>query len=161
MESVQAPQHSKVFVHPISLVYIGSISDVEMTCVSGFLEDKQGISIMADRGFWVKDLCEINVDLNIPPFLKGCTQLPPEEIHTSRKIASLRIHVERAIGRIKVYSILKGTIPLSLLRITNQIVFVYAFLTNFQPALVPLSKKPENSEVESYFQQLDNWRFIW
>ena len=94
---------------------------------------------------------EINVGLNIPLFLEGRTELPPEEIQTGRKIASLRIHVERTIGRIKVYSILKGTIPLSLAHITNQIVFVCAFLTNFQPALVPLSKEPEDSEVESYF----------
>ena len=38
----------------ISPVYVGSISDVELTRVSGLLkelEGKEGISIMADRGF--------------------------------------------------------------------------------------------------------------
>ena len=94
----------------ISTLYVGSISDVELTRVSGFLqtlEGKEGISIMAHRGFTVKDqLSEMGVHLNIPPFLEGRTQLPPEEVKKGRGIASLRIHVERAIGRIKQFSIL-------------------------------------------------------
>ena len=43
----------------VSPLYVGSISDVELTRVSGFLtklEDKPGISIMADRGFTIKDI---------------------------------------------------------------------------------------------------------
>lgn len=58
----------------ISPVYVGSISDKQETCDSGFLttlEDKPGISIMADRGFMIKDvLKELNITLNIPPFLE-------------------------------------------------------------------------------------------
>ena len=114
---------------------------------------------MADRGFTIKDLLkEINIGLNIPPFLDGKKQLSPAEIEKGRKIASLRIHVERAIGRIKLFSILKGTIPLSMARITNQIVFVCAFLTNFQPALVPLPDDDEltDADVEKYFEQLSD-----
>ena len=80
---------------------------MELTCISGFLvklEDKPGISIMVDQGFTVKDMLEtLGIDLNIPPFLDGRQQLPYEEIEAGRKIASLRIHVERAIGRIKKY----------------------------------------------------------
>ena len=54
---------------------------------------------MADRGgFIVKELLNnIGVKLNIPPFMEGRQQLPPQEIQTGRKIASLRIHIERAI----------------------------------------------------------------
>ena len=43
----------------ISPLFVGSISDVELTRVSGFLEhseDKPGVSIMADRGFTIKDM---------------------------------------------------------------------------------------------------------
>mgnify|MGYP003417295476 FL=1 len=105
----------------VSPLYVGSISDVELTRISGFLtklEDKPGISIMADRGFTVKDMLEtLGIDLNIPPFLDGRQQLPYEEIEAGRTIASLRIHVERAIGRIKTYKILKSTIPLSMARL--------------------------------------------
>lgn len=42
----------------ISPLYVGSISDVELTRVSGFLQElegKDGISVMADRGFTIKD----------------------------------------------------------------------------------------------------------
>ncbi|KAL5484203.1 hypothetical protein EMCRGX_G020662 [Ephydatia muelleri] len=129
----------------VSPLYVGSISDVELTRISGFLtklEDKPGISIMADRGFTVKDMLEtLGIDLNIPPFLDGRQQLPYEEIEAGRKIASLRIHVERAIGRIKTYKILKSTIPLSMARLSNQIVCICAFLSNFHPALVPQPPK--------------------
>ena len=74
----------------ISPLYVGSISDVELTRVSGLLnciEDKPGISIMADRGFTIKDM------------------LPASDVSEGRKIASVRIHLERAIGRIKTFQI--------------------------------------------------------
>ena len=110
----------------ISPAYVGTITDVELTRISGLLtalQDKPGISIMDDRGFAIKDMLkELKIDLNIPLFLDGRSQLPPEEIKAGRKIASLRIHVERVIGRLKSYNILKETIPLSMARITNQIV---------------------------------------
>ena len=35
---------------------------------------------------------------------------------------SLRIHVERAIGRMKTFAIFKDTLPLSIARLSNQIV---------------------------------------
>ena len=145
----------------ISPVYVGAISDVELTRVSGFLtalEDKPGISIMADRGFTIKDMLkELNIQLNIPPFLDGRSQLPPNKIETGRKIASLQIHVERVIGRMKTYTILKETIPLSMSRITNQIVCVCALLTNFQPALIPQPVEPDDDNaIESYFQQIES-----
>ena len=62
-------------VYFISPLYFGLISDVELTRVSGFLQElegKDGISVMADQGFMIRDqLKEINVELNIPPFLDG------------------------------------------------------------------------------------------
>ena len=91
----------------VSPLYVGGISDVELTRVSGFLDTlngKEGVSIMADRGFTVRNLLEEKgVSLNIPPFMENRQQLPAEEVQLGRKIASLRIHVERAIGRIKNY----------------------------------------------------------
>lgn len=110
----------------VSQLYVGSISDVQLTRVSGYLkmlEGKSDVSVMADRGFTVCDmLAEKGVDLKIPPFLEGREQLPADEIKHGRSIASLRIHVERAIGRIKNYTILKGTLPITMIRVANQIV---------------------------------------
>ena len=110
-------------------MYVGSISDVKLTRTCGILDtlaDKPAISIIADRGFTIKNMLkELNIDLNIPPFLEGRHQLPAAEVEQGRKIASLRIHVERAIGRLKTFSILKQTIPISVARLTNQIDCIY------------------------------------
>ena len=93
---------------------------------------------MADRGFTILDqLKAIGVELNIPPFLDGKQQLSAEEVQQGRSIASLRMHVERAIGRLKNFSILRGVFPLKMARLANQIVSVCAFITNFFPPLVP------------------------
>ena len=78
---------------------------------------------MAYRGFTVKyQLATVGVSLNIPPFMEGHKQLPAEDIFRGRQRASLRIHVEHVIGRIKNYAILKSTLPISVARIANRIV---------------------------------------
>ena len=140
-------------VNFVSDLYMGSISDVELTRVCGFIEKldgKQNISVMADRGFTVKDqLDAINVGLNIPPFMEGRDRLPSEEVQRGRKISALRIHVERVIGRIKNYSILKDTLPLSTSRIVSQIVCVCAWLVNFQKVLIPPYTESEE-DTDSY-----------
>ena len=69
--------------------------------------------------------------------MEGRHQLPADEIQRGRSIASLRIHVERAIGRMKLHKILTGVFPLKMARLANQIVVVCAYLSNFHPALVP------------------------
>ena len=76
---------------------------------------------MADWGFTVKDMLkEIGVELNIPPFMEGGKQLPAMEVQEGRQVACVRIHVERAIGRMKSFSILKQTVPILLARLSNQ-----------------------------------------
>lgn len=145
-------------VYFISPLYFGLISDVELTRVSGFLQElegKDGISVMADQGFMIRDqLKEINVELNIPPFLDGWQQLPADEVKHGRQIASLRIHVERAIGRIKQFAILQGNFPLSMVRQVNHIVRVVC-LANFHPALIPPPLTSlENAKVEEYLKLL-------
>ena len=111
---------------------------------------------MADKGFTIKDMLKgLHAELNIPPFFQDRQQLAVKEVE-GRKIAAVRIHVERAIGQMKAFSILKNTIPLSLARLSNQIVFVCAMLTNFLPVLVRFPDEPSESVVEDYFGQLSN-----
>ena len=147
----------------VSSAFVGSISDVELTETSGLLNHLRGksdISVMADRGFTIRDkLKDMGVDLNIPPFLEGRSQLPADEVLEGRKIASVRIHVERAIGRIKLYSIIKGTLPITLTRIANQIICVCAWLVNFQSILLPppdindydVNNEQQDDDVTNYF----------
>jgi len=68
----------------ISDLYVGSISDVKLTTISGLvdkLNGKSNISVMADRGFTIRDqLKTIGVDLNIPSFIEDRGQLPASEV---------------------------------------------------------------------------------
>ncbi|CAN7976884.1 unnamed protein product [Ixodes persulcatus] len=79
----------------VTQLFTGSISDKECVEKSGFLKlpFDDGDSIMADKGFKIEDdLKQINVRLNIPPFLRQ-GHFTSEEIKETEAIASLRIHV--------------------------------------------------------------------
>ena len=63
-------------------------------------------------------------------------QLVPDEEDETRQIASVRIHVERAIERIKNCNILRQIIPNTMADDINKIWKVIAILTNFKGPLV-------------------------
>ena len=67
---------------------------------------EKGDIIMADYGFDIADILPPGVTLNIPPFKGQRDQLTAEESEETARIASVCIHVERAIGRLKNYHIL-------------------------------------------------------
>ena len=91
---------------------------------------------MADRGFNISDLFDAKgVSLNVPPNLDESGQLSESDRVKTRRIASVRVHVERAIVRIKNYHIL-DSIPNGMHNIANHIFFVYSMFTNFHPTLV-------------------------
>ena len=85
---------------------------------------------MADRGFVIYDeLKELGVVLNIPCFLAGKDQLTAAEVKESQSIASGRVHVERAIQRVKKFSVLRNEISLSFHGFVNQIWTVCCMLS--------------------------------
>ena len=118
-------------------LYSGTISDERLTQMSGILDLlEQGDSVMADKGFDIQDdSTPLGVTLNMPPFLKGKTQLDANEMVETRRIASVQIHVERAMGKIKNFHVYNKVLPSSLTDLANQIYFVTAVLTNFWPPL--------------------------
>ena len=122
----------------LSPVYEGSISDKKLVEKSGLLDKLEtGDEIMADKGFVIQDLLTpIGVRLNIPPFLDSKTQMPSEDVLLTKKIAQLRVHVERAIGRIKEYHILCSTLPAAMWDSLNEVIYVCCMMTNFSPPLV-------------------------
>ena len=77
-------------------------------------------SVMADKGFTIQDLLPLGVSLNIPPFLGSSCSMPTEDVVKSQKIASLRIHVECVINKIRNFHIWDGLIPLHQLGLVNQ-----------------------------------------
>ena len=98
------------------------------------LEDGDGV--MADKGFTIEDLLSpLNCSLNIPPFLSEKVQFSKEDVERTQKIAKLRIHVERAIRRVKENHLFDAVIPLSLASSINQIWSVCCMLSNFKGPL--------------------------
>lgn len=92
---------------------------------------------MADRGFTIEDfLFPRLVKLNIPAFTKCKPQLSNEDVTTTRRIAHVRIHVERAIRRLKVFKILSGIVPVSSLNNFDDILIVCAALVNLRSDLI-------------------------
>ena len=125
----------------VSDLYAGRCSDKQITVDCGILNLLQsGDSIMADKGFDIEDVLGDEVSLNIPPFKHGkCLSIEKET--ETRRIAAVRIHVERAIGRIKNFRILKTLCPISMAADLNKIWIICCYLTNFLPPLCVLHRE--------------------
>ena len=122
----------------VSCLFEGSISDRDIVVESGLIPHlEHGDSVMADKGFRIQDLLDPHgVRLNIPPFNTKAHQMLPQDAVTTKSIASVRIHVERAIERLKEYRLLSDTIDNNLYDLLEQCVFCACMLCNFKPALV-------------------------
>ena len=76
---------------------------------------------MRDKGFTIADdLKALNVEFNIPAFMSGRDQLTNTKVKESQSIGSVRIHVQRAIRRIKTSKLLRNEIPLAFHGSINQ-----------------------------------------
>ena len=122
----------------ISELFPGSTSDQEIVKQSNFLNIlSPGDSVMADKGFNIRDeLASIGAILEGPSFLKSNTQFTEAEINNNKAIASLRIHVEREMERLKNWHILDRKIPITMAPYASDMVVAIAALSNFLPPLV-------------------------
>ncbi len=122
----------------ISELYTGNISDREIVIRSGLLDQafESGDSVMADKGFTIEDILPLGVSLNIPPFLGQNSQMSAEDVVKTQTIASVRIHIERAINKIKNFRIWQGDFPLNLIGVANLMWAVCAFLCNAHDPLI-------------------------
>lgn len=122
----------------LSDVYEGSKSDREIVIDSKMVEYLEpGDLVIADRGFLIKDILQKQqVTLNIPPFLGNRKALTPQEEILTKRIARVRIHVERAIERMKKFRIIGCTMSLSLKPVATQLVKIIGLLVNYQDPLV-------------------------
>lgn len=129
-------------------------SDVQIVRESGFIDSKYhmpGDQILADRGFTLAEefASQCSCEFLTPAFTKGKKQLSARDVEISRKISSVRIHVERVIGLMKYrYCILKGTMPIrcvqslkdethgSAVASCDKIIKVCAALTNMGEGIV-------------------------
>ena len=125
----------------------GRASDKHLTENSGLLDHlTPGDVILADRGFDIQESVGLFCStIKIPAFTKGKKQLSGIEVEQTRRIANVRIHVERVIGNIrKKYSILGATQPIDFVTVRNgdvttldKIVTICCALVNICDSVVP------------------------
>lgn len=98
---------------------------------------EQNTACMVDRGFNVQDLLLVKqVKLYMPPFTKGQSQFTKQKVQKGQAIAKARIHVERAIERVRRSRIFNSVIPLKMKDLLDDIVLVCSALTNLMPPLI-------------------------
>lgn len=123
------------FISFKSKCYGGRASDSYITndCkIATLLEP--GDIVLADKGFPGIQTNIPNSIVIMPPFVHD-GRLTVEEIVETYNIASVRIHVERCIQRIKLYKIL-DKIPVELFPHIDNVVHICCVLTNLQPHII-------------------------
>lgn len=137
----------------ISRCYGGRTSDNFITRDCGFYKYLlPGDEVMADRGFTIaEDLEFIKVKLNIPAFTRGKDQLDEEDVTKTRRIATVRIEVERVIGKLKNFRILKEILPLTFAKKVDKIMTVCGALCNLQATIAGKSSRNSTNEIQSNF----------
>ncbi len=126
----------------VSQPYGGNTSDRHIAEKEILDKIEPGDAVMVDRGFNIGDLLlQRGAKLHIPPFTRkrqdgNGRALNQSEILKTREIASLRIHVERAIQRIKTFKILTKKLTFHLWDLLYQILVIIAVFCNFQPPLL-------------------------
>jgi hypothetical protein len=100
----------------LSTCWGGRVSDRQITMESGILDKLlPEDDVLADRGFQMtEDFAIKGAKLVVPAFTKGKKQLSKEEVETSRMMSRARIHIERVIGRLKDFEVIKGPLPINL-----------------------------------------------
>ncbi|CAN7951477.1 unnamed protein product [Ixodes pacificus] len=116
--------------------YLGSTSDREVVKDCSILDRlTTGDLILADKGFTIFDIMPGGTSLNIPPFLRGNRQFTRDEVSYCKKIAACRVHVERAIQRVKIYRLLRK-LPAHKRPLATKLVRVCSCLANLQSFII-------------------------
>ena len=142
------PQGTVAF---ISEAWGGRVSDKYLTEHCGILKKLlPGDVVLADRGFDIADsVASMQATLHIPAFTRGKPQLSAKEVEETRRIANVRIHVERVIGLVcQKYPILRSTIPIHYvtkrpgkdLPLLDLMIRVCCALSNICDSVVPFDK---------------------
>lgn len=119
----------------VSDLFGGCCSDKQIVKKCGVLNHLvPGDLVITDKGFLIHNEMPPGVSLNMPPFLVH-PQFTEQEAKLTVQIAKARIHVERAIGRIKNFSIL-NFIPASLYNMSSTVFQLCSALVNLQSPII-------------------------
>ena len=83
-----------------------------------------------------EELLVKQAELVLPPAQKGVSQMTSYKVKQTKKVANVRIHVERVIRRLKNFRFLSQVIPINMLKHANNILLVCAAITNMQGPIV-------------------------
>ncbi len=101
-----APSGEFTFVSP---AWGGRATDTEITANSKFIELlEEGDIVLGDKGFPTieRDVNKVGALFVMPPFNIGSRQLSEVQNRVGYELESVRVHVERALQRLKRYQIL-------------------------------------------------------
>ena len=132
----------------ISRAWGGRVSDKHITQNSQFLANLlPGDVCLADRSFNIAEtLASYGATLKIPAFTRGQSQLSANAVESTRRLANVRIHVERVIGLLRnKYQILKGPLSVEMLytksgdqeAFIDKIAKACCALTNLSDSVIP------------------------
>lgn len=118
----------------ISPVYNGRASDKAIVEVTGFLDELDAYDmIQADKGFHIQDECNARrIHLHIPPGKRGKAQMSVAANSKTTRIANLRILVEQVIRQLKMFRIIKYTVPIGLISSLDKILIVCSAICNLR-----------------------------
>jgi DDE superfamily endonuclease len=131
------------FVTAVTDCFGGRVSDIEICMRSGYVDNlRKGMVIMADRGFKHLEnrLQSRGCKLIRPPSCSAKAPLSEAECLQAKQVASLRIHVERVIGRIRGYAMVSphSCLHPSLIPYADFAVRIAAGLVNLQKPLIKI-----------------------
>ena len=115
----------------------GRVSDPDLFRKSGVMDHlPAGSKVMADRGFKAceADLASHSMGLVRPPSVSCTAKMTRLETMETKRVASLRIHVERVIGRLRLYRMLEphAATPNTYLDMLDDVVVIACGLVNMQ-----------------------------
>lgn len=125
----------------ISCGYGGRASDVAILENCGYLDMlPENSVVMADRGFKQIEslLCKKNCTLVRPPSVTGDSKMTEDEVILTKRIASVRIHIERIIKRIRDFKLLSphATVNSELVKKIDSAIVVACAIINLQKPII-------------------------
>lgn len=128
-------------VNFVSEAFGGRTSDRDIFEKSKFLDSlPENAKVMADRGFKhvAALLTNRGSELIRPPSVHEGEKLSKEQVKENKRIASLRVHIERVIRRLREFTMLNphSCIHHSLWYLMNHIVIIACGLVNIQGTLI-------------------------
>lgn len=130
-----------VFCNYISRGYGGRNTDIGITNNCGLLQCiLRDNDVLADRGFKSLEaiLAARGVNLKRPPSVFKGRPMSKDDCATGRQVASVRIHVERYIGRLREFSLIAphSTVPIKMIPLVDMCVVIACGLTNLGAPLI-------------------------